>query len=98
LTLQRFGSNHHHKPLLARNAVDARGIGKWGDKRDRKLTFPAIGTFTFSLATQIPYTEALQESLIWIAARIKKDVDRVKNDVGYRVEEFSCSDPVPAGY
>jgi hypothetical protein len=88
LILQKFGLNPDCRPLVATTPIDARNLGKWGDRRrDKKTLFPVVANYAFSLCTQIPYQEALEEDgLVKVATRIKQDIKRLQTELEYRAQ------------
>lgn len=58
------GAHRDWKCLKAKNGVDARGLGKWGDNCERiSKLFPTVANYAFSADTFVTLDDALNCSL-----------------------------------
>lgn len=91
------GAYRDWKYLKAQNGVDARGLGKWGDKRDRaSKLFPTVANYAFSAKTFVPFDDALNGSLEKVALMIKETLHQISTDVKFRashIESNKSSNP-----
>jgi hypothetical protein len=84
--------------IAATMGVDARGLGKWGDPRGRRSKFPEVANYTFGFRAQVPYEDALNDSIDDIALRVKKDYGRIQADVDLRLHSIEASSKTDPGH
>lgn len=78
-----------NQPLLPSIAIDARGLGKWGDSRDSKLRVPVVGNYAYGHFVQVPQETARNNSVEHLATILKKGLDRHRTDVDFRLHAIA---------
>jgi hypothetical protein len=70
--------------LVINISCDARTLGKWGDKRDKRK-IPGSGNFPFGNYVAIENSKAQGEDLNSVAKFLRHEIARVDTDIDYRM-------------
>lgn len=89
LLLQDADRNPEAKPMTGSVGVDLRGLGTWGNFRDRRKLLPVVANYAIGCEFQVPFEEACGGDLITIAFRMKEKLSLLKKNVAFRAEELT---------
>ncbi len=99
VVLKNHNANPENKKIASSTGTDIRQFSQWGDKRDnKKRQLPVEGNFTCKQNYSFEFEEVLSLSLLEIAHKIKKDLNRLHTDIEYRMDRVlnQWNEPVMA--